>query len=95
MSNIVLITAGSSIAHYAEMLRKTLPTPENLSIVNCYMEEAVDYARNQLPSDTDVLIARRKHSKASQSRSSFHTDRNHTDPGLRTNPVDQVCKRSI
>lgn len=58
MSNIVLITAGSSIAHYAEMLRKTLPTPENLSIVNCYMEEAVDYARNQLPSDTDVLIAR-------------------------------------
>ena len=58
MSNIVLITAGSSIAHYAEMLRKTLPAPENLSIVNCYMEEAVNYARNQLPSDTDVLIAR-------------------------------------
>lgn len=58
MSKILLISSGPSIAQYGLVLQKTLPDPENLFIVNYCMEDALDYVRNQLPEDIDVIIAR-------------------------------------
>lgn len=58
MPNILLISAGDSIAHYGKILKQNLPFPDTLNIVNIYMEDAVDYARNSLPEGVDVIIAR-------------------------------------
>lgn len=58
MSQIILIASGDSIAHYGKILQQSLPDSRSIQIVNGYMEAAVDYARHQMPEDTDVIIAR-------------------------------------
>lgn len=58
MTNIVLIASGDSISNLGKQLQKKLAFPESLSIVNTYMEQAVEYARRHLPAGTDVIIAR-------------------------------------
>lgn len=58
MSEIVLIASGDSFERYGKQLQNRLPSPEKLSIVSAYMENAVTYAKTSLPADTVVLIAR-------------------------------------
>lgn len=58
MPNIVFIASGDSMVKLGQQFQKELAFPESLSIVNAYMEQAVEYARHNLPDDTDVIMAR-------------------------------------
>ncbi|MDO4267921.1 MAG: PrpR N-terminal domain-containing protein [Eubacteriales bacterium] len=58
MSSVVLIASEASIARCGEQLKKELPVSRKLVIAEYYMEKAVQYARNSLPEDTDVIMAR-------------------------------------
>lgn len=58
MSKIALIAPGPSITHYGLMLQKSIAHPEELLIINAYMEDALDYVRFHLPEEVDVIIAR-------------------------------------
>lgn len=58
MPNIVFIASGDSMVKLGHQFQKELAFPESLSIVNAYMEQAVEYVRHHLPDDTDVIMAR-------------------------------------
>ncbi|WP_367568689.1 PrpR N-terminal domain-containing protein [Lacrimispora sp.] len=58
MPNIILFSAGDSLAYYGELLKKKLSSPVHLEIINIYMEDAVKYARQCRPEEVDVIIAR-------------------------------------
>lgn len=58
MPNIVFIASGDSMVKLGHQFQKELAFPESLSIVNAYMEQAVEYVRHGLPDDTDVIMAR-------------------------------------
>lgn len=58
MPNIVFIASGDSMVRLGQQFQRELAFPESLSIVNAYMEQAVEYARHRLPEDTDVIMAR-------------------------------------
>lgn len=58
MPNIILFSAGDSLAYYGELLKKKLSAPVHLEIINMFMEDAVKYARQCQPEEVDVIIAR-------------------------------------
>lgn len=58
MSKIVLISSGESITNCGLRLKAGLSRPEDLQIVEGYMETALDYVNTRLTEDTDVIIAR-------------------------------------
>ncbi|WP_333652942.1 sigma-54-dependent Fis family transcriptional regulator [Lacrimispora sp.] len=58
MPNIILFSAGDSLAYYGELLKKKLSAPVHLEIINVFMEDAVKYARQCQPEEVDVIIAR-------------------------------------
>lgn len=58
MPNIVFIASGDSMVRLGQQFQQELAFPETISIVNAYMEQAVEYVRHSLPEDTDVIMAR-------------------------------------
>lgn len=58
MNKILLIASGNGIAKYGYQLQRELPNSGEFLIVNAYMEGAVNYAKNNLEEDVDVIMAR-------------------------------------
>ncbi|WP_215701355.1 sigma-54-dependent transcriptional regulator [Clostridium sp. MCC353] len=58
MSHILFIASGDVMYQYGCLFQKELPVPNNLKIINLYMDEALTYVKNHLDDDTDVIMAR-------------------------------------
>lgn len=58
MSKILMIASGAHIANYAFRIQKEYQAEDSLVIVSAFMENAVQYIKEHLSDDIDVIIGR-------------------------------------
>lgn len=58
MSKILIIASGAHIANYAYEIQKEFHAEESFVVVSAFMENAVQYVKEHMSDDIDVIIAR-------------------------------------
>ncbi|AEV28385.1 transcriptional regulator containing PAS, AAA-type ATPase, and DNA-binding domains [Sphaerochaeta pleomorpha str. Grapes] len=58
MSKILIIASGAHIASYAYKIQKEYHAEDSLIIVSAFMENAVEYIKEQMSDDIDVIVGR-------------------------------------